>query len=364
MQQMNAFSGPGDSISDVGDLRVGHAQDLEAGTGCTVILCPRGMVAAVDVRGGAPGTRETDCLDPANLIEHVHAVYLGGGSAFGLAGAEGVMRYLEEQGAGFDTGFGRVPIVPGAVLFDLNVGRSDVRPDADMGYRACLNARADEARQGNLGAGTGASVGKAAGPARMMKGGIGTASLAFGGQSATGQSATGQSATGQSATGQSAGELIVGALVALNCFGDVIDLAGGSIIAGTLRPDLRGFADSSLLLASSGGTQIFSRLTNTTLAVVATNAILTQAEAKRVAMMAHDGLARTIRPAHTLYDGDTVFCLAAGCIEADTSRVGAMAASALEHAVLAAARHAESAYGLPAHREIAARIAARGEPRS
>jgi L-aminopeptidase/D-esterase-like protein len=336
---MNVSTGRLDSITDIPELLVGHAHNPEAGTGASVLLCPQGAVAAVDVRGGAPGTRETDCLDPAGLIRQVHAVYLGGGSAFGLAGAEGVMRYLEEQGAGFDTGFGLIPIVPGAVLFDLNVGRPDVRPDAAMGYAACLNARADEARRGNVGAGTGASVGKAAGPEYMMKGGIGTASL---------------TATGQGATGQSGGELIAGALAAVNCFGDVIDPQDGSIIAGTLKPDLRSFADSSLLLAAAGGRAPFPGGASTSLAVVAVNASLTQAEAKRVAIMAHDGLARTIRPAHTLYDGDTVFCLCVGTLRADPSAVGALAAAALERAVLAAVRGAESAYGLPACRDLAA----------
>jgi L-aminopeptidase/D-esterase-like protein len=339
---MDVCAGKLDSISDVPGLLIGHAQDREAGTGCSVVLCPGGAVAAVDVRGGAPGTRETDCLDPANLIERVHAVYLGGGSAFGLAGAEGVMRWLEERGAGFDTGFGRVPIVPGAVLFDLNVGRPDVRPDAAMGYTACLNARADEARQGNVGAGTGACVGKAAGPERMMKGGTGTASLA----------SRGQSARGQGAGGQAGGDLIVGVLVAVNCFGDVIDPDGGGILAGTLREDRRGFADSGLLLSAAQGEKPFARGTNTTLVVVAVNAALTQAQAGRVAMMAQDGLARTIRPGHTPYDGDTVFCLSVGQVAADPARVGALAVAALERAVPAAVRHAVSAYGLPAARDL------------
>jgi len=331
---MNLSSGILNAITDIPGLLAGHAQNREAGTGCSVVLCPQGVVAAVDVRGGAPGTRETDCLEPANLIREVHAVYLGGGSAFGLAGAQGVMRWLEEQGAGFDTGYGRVPIVPGAVLFDLNIGRADLRPDADMGYSACLNARSDEARQGSIGAGTGASIGKAAGPERMMKGGIGTASLA--------------------ASGPGDGGLMAGALVAVNCFGDVIDPQNGAIVAGTLSPDRRSFADSRLLLATAGDTGggPFPAGASTTLAVVAVNAALSQSQARRVAMMAHDGLARTIRPAHTLYDGDTVFCLAAGPLRADPSAAGELAAAALERAVLAAVRRAESACGIPSRSDI------------
>jgi L-aminopeptidase/D-esterase-like protein len=330
---MNLSTGPLNAITDIPGLLVGHAQNPEAGTGCSVVLCPQGAVAAVDVRGGAPGTRETDCLEAANLIREAHAVYLGGGSAFGLAGAQGVMRWLEEQGAGFDTGYGRVPIVPGAVLFDLNVGRADLRPDAEMGYSACLNARADEARQGSIGAGTGASIGKAAGPERMMKGGIGTACLIAPGPG---------------------GGLMAGALAAVNCFGDVIDPHDGAIVAGTLSPDRRSFADSSLLLAASGDMDggPFAAGVSTTLAVVAVNAALSQSQARRVAMMAQDGLARTIRPAHTLYDGDTVFCLAAGPLRADPSAAGELAAAALERAVLAAARNAESACGIPSRREI------------
>jgi L-aminopeptidase/D-esterase-like protein len=324
--------GPRNSITDVAGILVGHAQDAAAATGCTVILCAGGAVAGMDVRGGAPGTRETDCLDPSNAVPCVHAIYLGGGSAFGLAGADGVMKYLEERKIGFDVGVGTVPIVPGAVIFDLSVCQSTIRPDASMGYRACMSA-AREVPQGNVGAGTGAAIGGDHYPAtaaRMMKGGLGTSSVA-------------------------AGELIVGALAVVNCLGNIIDSATGEVLAGLLNERRDGLAGMTALLASLPGTADHFP-GNTTLGVIATNARLDKAQAQRVALMAHDGFARAIDPIHTMHDGDSVFCLSTGDISANLTAVGTLAAHAMSLAILSAVRSAESAYGLPCHGEMTDRM--------
>ena len=311
------------AITDVPGIKVGHAQDEEALTGCTVILCEAGAVGGVDQRGGAPGTRETDLLRPMHLVDKVHAVVLSGGSAFGLDAASGVVHYLEEQGVGFDTGVARVPIVPAAVLFDLDVGRADVRPDAAMGYQACLNASAGPPAEGNVGAGTGARVGNVLGIGQAMKAGIGTAGLEI------------------------AAGLVVGVIVAVNAFGDVVDPDSGRIIAGARSPQ-GGFADTLAVLRMLAG-QMSGRGAggNTVIGVVATNARLTKEGANKVAQMAHDGLGRAIRPAHTMFDGDTIFSLATGELEADASVVGAFAAEVFAQAVVRAVRAARSAAGLP-----------------
>ena len=320
------------TITDVPGIEVGHAQDDEALTGCTVILCRKGAVAGVDVRGGAPGTRETDLLNPSTLVQKVHAVMLAGGSAYGLDAASGVMRYLEEQGIGFDVGVAKVPIVPAAILFDLNVGRPDVRPDAEMGYHAASAASKEVPEEGNVGAGTGASIGKILGPKTAMKAGLGTASMEANG-------------------------VVVGAIVAVNAWGDVVDPRSGEIVAGArstkLGPLKLGqdgyFADTLEMMKSFLGRTVVGVATkaNTVIGVVATNAKLTQAEATKVAQMAQDGLARTIRPAHTMLDGDTIFALATGAKKADVSTVGAFAAEVMAGAILCAVRNAASAGGLP-----------------
>ncbi|MFY9313253.1 MAG: P1 family peptidase [Tepidanaerobacteraceae bacterium] len=307
-----------DSITDVKGIKVGHAQDMVAATGCTVIVCQEGAVGGVDVRGGAPGTRETDLLKPQNLVEKVHAVYLSGGSAFGLDGASGVMRYLEEHGIGFDTGVAKVPIVPAAVIFDLSIGDSKKRPDFKMGYEACLRAVDINDAMGNVGAGTGATVGKFLGDEFSMKGGLGTASVKV-------------------------GKLVVGALVVVNCLGDVIDPDTGQIIAGALNKDKTGFADiMELIRRGVSGKESIGR--NTTIGVVATNAMLSKAAANKVASMAHNGLSRTIRPVHTMYDGDTIFCMATGKVESDISIVGTLAADIMSKAVVRAVERAETLY--------------------
>ena len=280
------------AITDVPGIEVGHAEDEEALTGCTVILCRKGAVAGVDVRGGAPGTRETDLLSPVNLVNRVHAVLLTGGSAYGLDAASGVMRYLEENGIGLDTGAARVPIVPAAVLYDIAVGRSDLRPDAAMGYRAASSASSAPPKEGNAGAGMGATVGKILGMKQAMKSGIGTASLSLG------------------------GGVILGAIVAVNAFGDVIDPETGKILAGTRAAkagpfrigEEGGFADTLETMKTLPGRTVmrFAARGNTVIGLVATNAHLDKAGATKVAQMAHDGLARVIRPAHTMLDGDTI----------------------------------------------------------
>ena len=322
------------AITDIPGIRVGHAQDHAALTGCTVILCPAGAVGGVDQRGGAPGTRETDLLRPMQLVERLHAVMLSGGSAFGLDAASGAMRYLEEQGVGFDTRVTRVPIVPSAILFDLAIGDAKVRPDAAMGYLACLNASTERPAEGNVGAGTGATVGKILGIGQAMKGGIGTASMEIG-------------------TG-----VIVGAIVAVNAFGDVIDPSTGQILAGAraidpspLRRGAPGhFADTLEVMQTLVGRTSLGRAIgeHTVIGVVATNARLTKEGANRVAQMAHDGLARTIRPAHTMLDGDTIFALATGKRRADANIVGAFAAQVTAQAILRAVRNARPVAGLPA----------------
>ena len=301
------------AITDVRGIEVGHAQDEEALTGCTVILCRKGAVAGVDVRGGAPGTRETDLLDPVNLVEKVHAVVLAGGSAFGLDAASGVMRYLDEQKIGLNTGAANVPIVPAAILYDLGLGRADVRPDSAMGYQAAAAASSRAPAEGNAGAGMGASIGKLRGMKYAMKSGVGTWSINLNG-------------------------IIVGALVAVNAVGDVIDPGDGKILAG-LHP---------------GGTLAWMKRnqappvvkSNTVIGVIATTARLTKAQATRVAQMAQDGLARVIRPAHTLFDGDTIFALATGEKKVDVSLVGAFAAEVMAEAILRAVRLAAPAGGL------------------
>lgn len=325
------------SITDVPGILVGQAQDLQALTGCTVIICEDGAVAGVDQRGGAPGTRETDALRPMHLVEKAHAVLLTGGSAFGLDAASGVMRWLEAKGIGFDTGVAKVPIVPAAVLFDLAIGRADIRPDAEMGYLACQNASSQAVLTGCYGAGTGATVGKILGPKQSMKSGIGTASLDIG------------------------GGIIVGAVIAVNAFGDVIDNTTGQIIAGA-RPLIAGpikvggsgkFADTLEVMRSMIGRTVmgFAARQNTVIGVVATNARLDKNETNKLAQMSHNGLALTLRPAHTMLDGDTIFALATGQKSADVNIVGAFAPLVVARAIINAVNSAVSMGDLPAASE-------------
>ncbi|MDD5371556.1 MAG: P1 family peptidase [Anaerolineaceae bacterium] len=325
------------AITDIPGIRVGHAQDQRALTGCTVILVEHGAVGGVDQRGGAPGTRETDLLHPMHLVHQVHAVMLAGGSAFGLDAASGAMRYLEERGIGVNTGSVKVPIVPSAILYDLAIGDAKIRPDAAMGYQACVNASDQAPLEGCVGAGSGATVGKILGPGQAVKSGIGTASLEIG-----------------------AG-VIVGAIVAVNAFGDVIT-ASGQIIAGA-RPLRKGpialggqapFVDTLKFMGSFTGRKILglANWSNTVIGVVATNARLDKEEANKVAQMAQDGLARVIRPAHTMLDGDTIFALATGEKKADVNVVGAFAAEVFAQAIVRGVLAAVPAGGLPSARKV------------
>jgi len=313
------------TITDIPGFKVGHAQDMDALTGCTVILCPPNTVGGVDQRGGAPGTRETDLLHPMHLVNQVTAVLLTGGSAFGLDAAGGVMRYCEENNMGFDAAYATVPIVPAAVLFDLGIGDPKVRPDAEMGYQACLNASGDPPAEGNVGAGTGATVGKVLSPKMSTKSGIGSASVDLGGGGK------------------------IAAIVAVNAFGDVIDPESGEIIAGARG--IKGYADTLKVMKTFVGRKVIgfsSGPDNTVIGVVATNVKLNKEQITRVAQMAHNGLARTIRPAFTLLDGDTVFALSSGEVEMDMNIVGAYAAIAYQEAILSAVKNAEKAGGVPA----------------
>ena len=326
------------AITDVPGIKVGHAHDGEALTGCTVILSERGAVGGVDQRGGAPGTRETDPLRPMHLVQKVHAILLSGGSAFGLDAATGVVRFLEERRVGFNVRVAKVPIVPAAILFDLGIGRADVRPDAAMGYAACINASTDRPAEGNAGAGMGATVGKILGMGRAMKSGLGTASVRLG------------------------RGVVVGAIVAVNPFGDVIDPASGSILAGA-RPAQVGpvriggpgrFADTLKVMKSLAGKAVLrlGSRGNTVIGVIATNAGLSKEEANKVAQMGHDGIARSIRPAHTMLDGDTLFALSTGRRQADVNIVGAYGAEVIAQAVVRAVHSASAAGGLPAAKDL------------
>ena len=318
------------SLVDVPGLQVGHAQMAGRLTGCSVVLAPQGAVCAVDVRGAAPGTRETDLLDPSNLVERVHAVLLCGGSAFGLEAASGVMRWLEEHDIGFQTGFGRVPIVPAAVLFDLPAVRAGddpkVRPDADCGWRACEAASREAPAAGNVGAGSGASVGKLFGLDRAMKGGIGHASVQV-------------------------GPWVVAAMIACNAIGDVLDPDTGRVLAGARSADGQNLLDTQAALLS-GQTMLRPMPgTNTTIGVVATNATLTNAQAQRLAVSAHDGLARSIRPVHTSLDGDTLFAMASGAVDTppDLMLLTTLAAHATALATVDAVKQAQAIETLHGH---------------
>ena len=302
------------SICDVPGVKVGHAQDNQAKTGCTVILPEKPVTASVDVRGLAPGTRELDLLDPVRSISQVHGIVLSGGSAFGLDSAGGVVQYLEEKNIGYNTGIARVPLVPSAVIYDLAVGSSHIRPDRQMGYLAAQLATAENDLQGLVGAGTGATVGKFSGPQNAMNGGMGTCS------------------------GIIDEQIIVGVLVVVNSLGNVIDPSSGKTIAGARDPETREFIDPFLIVQQPGSLS-FSRLTNTTLAVVATNAQLSKAEAKRIAQNATNGITRSTFPAHTPFDGDVVFAISTGeYAGVDIFRLGVLASNLVSTAILQAVK--------------------------
>ena len=320
-----AFAAPnpmGGSITDVPGVKVGHFTDARRPTGCTVILTEEGATGGVDVRGAAPGTRETDLLSPTNLVEQVHAIVLSGGSAFGLDAATGVMRWLEERGIGYPAGPARVPIVPAAILFDLTVGDHRIRPDAEAGYRAAAAAQASPPAQGSVGAGAGATVGKLFGLNRAMKGGIGTASAKVGG-------------------------VTVGAIVAVNAVGDVIDPASGLVVAGARTEDGSSpLGTTAAILAGNLPAGLRPGMA-TTIGCIATDARLTKAQAQKIAQTAHDGLARSIDPIHTMFDGDTIFTVATGKsgLTGNMAALGAIAAAVMAAAVLRAAMSATGIKG-------------------
>ncbi|GAA0092533.1 P1 family peptidase [Paraclostridium bifermentans] len=313
------------NILDVKGIKVGQVEDKEGLTGCTVIICEDGGVCGVDVRGSAPGTRETDLLDPINMVQKVHAIVLSGGSAFGLESTCGVSRYLEEKGIGFDVGVAKVPIVTGAVLFDLGVGDPKCRPNIGMGYKACQIANNIELKQGNYGAGCGATVGKIRGSEFCTKGGIGSYSIKLD------------------------NGLVVAAIIAVNAFGDVYE--NGQVIAGVLNDEKTDFLNTYDLMkkgVNKGGFNI----DNTTIGAVVTNAKLSKAECKKISQMAHNGFAKSIFPIHTPHDGDTIFTLATGEVETDITLLGSIASEVVEKSVISAIKNASKTNNILSYNEI------------
>ena len=316
-----------DNLCDVPGVLVGHATDREGITGCTAVLFdgPEGAVVGVDVRGSSPGTRETDRLGPIGAVRPTHALLLTGGSAFGLAAADGVVRFLEEKSVGLDVGVARIPLVSAAVLFDIVVGDPASRPDASMGYEAASSATSEDFAQGTVGAGTGASIGKVLGMERAMKGGIGSASVGL------------------------QDGLVVGALAAVNAFGEVRDPRTGKVLAGPRLEDGT-MGDTVELLPEAAARLRWGE--NTTLGIVATNARLTKPQVNKVAQMAHDGLARAVYPVHTTVDGDVVFAASTGGVEVAPDVVGSWGARVIEEAIVRAVLAAEGVAGLPAARDL------------
>ena len=312
------------NVTEIKGIKIGIAENRKAGTGCTVAICENGASAGVDVRGGAPGTRETDLLSPINLVDKVHAVMIAGGSAFGLDAAGGIMKYLEENGIGFDVGVTKVPIVCGAVLFDLTCGDYKIRPDAKMGYEACNNIL-PKLNNGSIGAGCGATVGKVLGMEHAMKGGLGTYAVSI-------------------------GELQVGAIVAVNCFGDVIDPVSGEIIAGAIKDNK--FVNTSSVLISKYDNKKNYFSGNTTLGIIITNGNFNKAQCTKISSMAHNAYGKTMKPAHTMYDGDTIFTMATGEIEADISSVGMIAEIVMEKAIMNAIKEADSLHGFKCYKDL------------
>jgi L-aminopeptidase/D-esterase-like protein len=316
-----------DAITDVPGIKVGHYTDKRAVTGCTVVLCEQGAVAGVDISGSSPGTRETDVLRPGNLVEKVQAICLSGGSAFGLDVATGVMKYLEEKGCGHETSAGRVPIVPAAIIYDLNIGDCKIRPGANEGYQVCLDATNTGVAEGFVGAGTGATVGKTLGIKRAVKSGLGTASQKI------------------------AGDIVVAAMVVVNAIGDVIEPGTGKILAGPRKLDGCGFLSTSELWKKGEFKKTIQPF-NTIIGVVATDAKLSKAEASKLARVAQVGIARTVDPCHTVHDGDALFALSSGEKEANISFLGAVAAEVVAEAIIRAIRKAVTLAGVPAAKDI------------
>lgn len=313
-------------LTDVPGIKVGHSQSMAGMTGCTVVICEEGATGGVDVRGSAPGTRETDLLKAEKMVDKIHAVVLSGGSAFGLEAASGVMRFLEENGVGFDVGVTKVPIVASAVIFDLNLGNHTIRPDFWMGYEAARKASEYENKQGNIGCGTGATVGKILGAPNAMKSGLGSASIKI-------------------------DDLVVSAIVAVNSFGDIYDYRTNEQIAGVYDYKNGNLLNTVDIMRSKSINPSFS-MQNTTIGVVATNAILTKAEGNKVAEMAHNGYARSINPVHTMLDGDTIFTMATNKVNADINMVGTLAAEVISMAITNGIKNAQQYINLYSYNEI------------
>ncbi|MBW6408644.1 P1 family peptidase [Clostridium weizhouense] len=313
---------------DIDGIKLGHAENKPGGTGCSVVICESGATAGVDVRGGSPGTRETDLLNPMEMVDKIHAVVLSGGSAFGLDASSGVMEYLESKNIGFDVTVAKVPIVCQAVLFDLSFGNPKIRPDKNMGIEACKNSEIyKDDINGNIGAGFGATVGKFLGPHTAMKGGLGTYAVKI-------------------------GDLIVGAIVAVNCLGDVINPNNLNIIAGAYDRQRNIFLNTENIILSNLTNPKNPFKGNTTIGIIVTNADFTKAEANKVASMAHNGYARTMRPAHTMFDGDTIFAMCTNKVKSDVTTVGMIAANVMEKAIIRGVKSAKSLLGTPSYSEI------------
>ena len=316
-------------INEIENIKIGNAENKEAGTGCTVIICEKGAVTGLDVRGGGPASRESERVKPTAASGFINAILLSGGSAFGLDAAGGVMEYLEEKNVGFDVGITKVPLVAQSCIFDLTVGDMKVRPDKSMAYEACVNAEKNNPTMGNAGAGTGATVGKLGGMATAMKGGLGSYAVQI-------------------------GDLKVGAIVAVNACGDIYDYDTHEIIAGLLTPDLKNFANTEQVIynmceaamATAGNGLENKEMQNTTIGVIITNGKFTKAQMNKIATMAHNGYARTINPVHTSMDGDSIYAMSVGEVTADMDMVGTLAANVMGHAVCDAIRKAEDAYGV------------------
>ena len=315
------------NICDIGEIKIGQAENVQAGTGCTVLYTEQGMAAGLDVRGGGPASRESELMNPLAAAQTIHGIVLAGGSAFGLGAADGVMQYLEERGIGFDVGPLKVPLVCQADLFDLTVGDPYIRPDRDMGYEACINAQHGNYRDGNYGAGCGATVGKIAGMDFCMKSGIGSYALQL-------------------------GELQVGALVAVNALGDIYDWKTGCKAAGLLTEDKKSFRRTEDLMYASTEVVENKFTGNTTIGIIVTNAGFTKTSLCKIAGMAHDGYARSIRPVHTTADGDSIYAVSVGDVAADQDLTGTLAAEVMSEAILRAVTSAKSAYGFPAYEDM------------
>ena len=315
------------NICDIGEIKIGQAENVQAGTGCTVLYTEQGMAAGLDVRGGGPASRESELMNPLAAAQTIHGIVLAGGSAFGLGAADGVMQYLEERGIGFDVGPLKVPLVCQADLFDLTVGDPYTRPDRDMGYEACINAQHGNYRDGNYGAGCGATVGKIAGMDFCMKSGIGSYALQL-------------------------GELQVGALVAVNALGDIYDWKTGCKAAGLLTEDKKSFRRTEDLMYASTEVVENKFTGNITIGIIVTNAGFTKTSLCKIAGMAHDGYARSIRPVHTTADGDSIYAVSVGDVAADQDLTGTLAAEVMSEAILRAVTSAKSAYGFPAYEDM------------